>query len=133
MYYLFQHSFPLLCLPFFVQEAFRGIEDIHSLISGPRQKAKASLLENFYQKQASVYWMANNKLFHAAALYRLFVLRKEQKKTFSLESEEAKKFVIKQLLHVHVHVLHASMAHSYSRSSYCLKQACPIPIPGHNT
>ena len=37
--------------------------------------------------------MANNKLFHAAALYRLFVLRKEQKKTFSMDSEEAKKFV----------------------------------------
>lgn len=80
------------------QEAFRAIEDIHSLISGPRQKAKASLLENFYQKQASVYWMANNKLFHAAALYRLFVLRKEQKKTFSLESEEAKKTASQVLL-----------------------------------
>ena len=74
-----------------IQEAFRAIEDIHTLISGHKHKAKASLLENFYQKQSSVYWMANNKLFHAAALYRLFVLRKEQKKTFSLESEEAKR------------------------------------------
>ena len=35
--------------------------------------------------------MAKNKLFHAAALQRLFGLRKEQKKTFTLDSEEAKK------------------------------------------
>ena len=133
-----------------MQEAFRAIEDIHSLISGPRQKAKASLLENFYQKQASVYWMANNKLFHAAALYRLFVLRKEQKKTFSLESEEAKKLVIKQLLDVHVHVLHVYVSKQWPISIpghhtvlskhapflfqvIILKQAWPIPIPGHNT
>lgn len=50
---------------------------------------KPALLENFYIKQAKVYWMAHNKLFHAAALHKLFVLRKEQKKTFS--TEEAQK------------------------------------------
>uniref|UniRef100_A0A1X7VGV1 Eukaryotic translation initiation factor 3 subunit A n=1 Tax=Amphimedon queenslandica TaxID=400682 RepID=A0A1X7VGV1_AMPQE len=80
------------------QEAFKAIESINFLISRPKQKAKASLLENFYQKQASVYWMANNKLFHAAALHRLFVLRKEQKKTFSLGSEEAQKTATQVLL-----------------------------------
>ena len=42
--------------------------------------------------------MANNKLFHAAALHRLFVLRKEQKKTFSLDSEEAQKYISENLL-----------------------------------
>ena len=74
-----------------LQEAFKAIEEIHNLITISKHKAKSSLLENFYQKQASVYWMANNKLFHAAALQRLFILRKEHKKTFSLDSEEARK------------------------------------------
>lgn len=41
--------------------------------------------------------MANNKLFHAAALHRLFVLRKEQKKTFSLGSEEAQKWITERI------------------------------------
>jgi len=40
-------------------------------------------------KQAKVYWMAKNKLFHAAAQHKLFVLRKEQKK--SLTAEEAQR------------------------------------------
>ena len=71
-----------------LQEAFKAIEEIHNLIGLNKQKAKASLLENFYHKQASVYWMANNKLFHAAALHRLFVLRKEQKKTFDTEEAQ---------------------------------------------
>lgn len=46
------------------------------------------LLENFYSRQAKVYMMAKNQLFHAAALHKLFVLRKEQKKT--LTKEEAR-------------------------------------------
>lgn len=41
------------------------------------------LLENFYSRQAKVYIMAKNQLFHAAALHKLFVLRKEQKKTLT--------------------------------------------------
>lgn len=50
---------------------------------------RPGLLENFYTKQGKVYWMAKNKLFHAAALHKLFVLRKEQKK--SLSAEEAQR------------------------------------------
>ncbi len=71
------------------QEAFRAIEEIHNLLGISGKMPKPALLENFYIKQAKVYWMAHNKLFHAAALHKLFVLRKEQKKTFS--TEEAQK------------------------------------------
>ena len=49
------------------------------------------LLENFYSRQAKVYMMAKNQLFHAAALHKLFVLRKEQKKT--LTKDEAVMYV----------------------------------------
>ena len=48
----------------------------------------SGLLENFYSRQAKVYMMAKNQLFHAAALHKLFVLRKEQKKTLTKEEEQ---------------------------------------------
>ncbi len=70
------------------QEAFRAIEEIHHLLGISGKTPKPALLENFYVKQAKVYWMARNKLFHTAALHKLFVLRKEQKKTFSSEETQ---------------------------------------------
>lgn len=48
----------------------------------------SGLLENFYSRQAKVYMMAKNQLFHAAALHKLFVLRKEQKRTLTPEEEQ---------------------------------------------
>ena len=53
---------------------------------------KPGLLDNFYAKQAKVYWMAKNKLFHAAALHKVFTHRKEQKKTVT--HEEAQAYVV---------------------------------------
>ena len=70
------------------QEAFRAIEEIHHLLGIGGKVPKPALLDNFYAKQAKVYWMAQNALFHAAALHKLFVLRKEQKKTFSAEEAQ---------------------------------------------
>lgn len=70
------------------QEAFRAIEEIHHLLGIGGKAPKPALLDNFYAKQAKVYWMAQNALFHAAALHKLFVLRKEQKKTFSTEEAQ---------------------------------------------
>lgn len=70
------------------QEAFKAIEEIHNLLGISGKAPKPALLENFYLKQAKVYWMAHNKLFHAAALHKLFVLRKEQKKTFTQDEAQ---------------------------------------------
>lgn len=70
------------------QEAFRAIEEIHHLMGISGKAPKPALLENFYVKQAKVYWMAQNELFHAAALHKLFVLRKEQKKTFTADEAQ---------------------------------------------
>ena len=50
-----------------------------------KKSPKPQLLANYYQKTALVFWKAKNYLFHAAALQRLFVLCKEQKKTMTTE------------------------------------------------
>ena len=72
------------------QEAFKAIEEIHNLLDISGKAPKPGLLDNFYSKQAHVFLMANNRLFHAAALHKLFFLRKEQKKAFGPTSEEAR-------------------------------------------
>lgn len=74
-----------------LQEAFKAIEEIHNLLDISGKAPKPGLLDNFYSKQARVFLMANNRLFHAAALHKLFVLRKEQKKAFGPTSEEAQR------------------------------------------
>jgi len=46
---------------------------------------KPSLLVNYFEKFGLVFWKSNNRLFHAAACHRLFVLVSEQKKNPSPE------------------------------------------------
>ena len=74
----------VLCTVAF-QEAFKAIEEIHNLLELSGKTPRAGLLDNYYSRQVKVYWMANNKLFHAAALHKLFVLWKEQKKSIMPE------------------------------------------------
>ena len=81
----------LLSLTGSFQEAFKAIEEIHNLLELSGKAPKPGLLDNYYSRQAKVYWMANNRLFHAAALHKLFVLWKEQKKCVS--QEELQRFV----------------------------------------
>lgn len=73
------------------QEAFKAIEEIHNLLELSGKTPRPGLLDNYYSRQVKVYWMANNKLFHAAALHKLFVLWKEQKK--SILPEDLQKLV----------------------------------------
>ena len=68
-----------------LQEAFKAIEEIHNLLELSGKTPRAGLLDNFYSRQVKVYWMANNKLFHAAALHKVFVLWKELKKSITPE------------------------------------------------
>ncbi|GAB6024924.1 Eukaryotic translation initiation factor 3 subunit A [Chamberlinius hualienensis] len=70
------------------QEAYKAIEDIHGLMSLPKKAPKPQLLSNYYQKLALVFWKAGNYLFHASALFRLFNLHRELKKTQSPEEQQ---------------------------------------------
>lgn len=78
------------------QEAYKAIEDIHNLMTLPKKSPKPQLLANYYQKLALVFWKAGNYLFHASALFRLFTLCREQKKT--LTQEEIQKMASRVVL-----------------------------------
>jgi translation initiation factor 3 subunit A len=67
------------------QEAFKAIEEVHNLFLLTSKHVKPKVWNQYYEKQAQVYWMANNRLFHAAALQRLLVLQKDQKKNMTQE------------------------------------------------
>lgn len=63
------------------QEAYKAIEDIHSLMALAKKTPVSKTLANYYQKLAMVFAKAGNQLFHAAALFKLFQLTRDMKKT----------------------------------------------------
>jgi len=62
------------------QEAFKAIEDIHTLMCMSRNKPKPSLLNDFYIKMSKVFIKSESMLFHACTIFKLFMLYKEQKR-----------------------------------------------------
>lgn len=78
------------------QEAFKAIEGIHSLMLMSKKPPKPHMMANYFEKVALVFLKASNMLFHAAALLKLFMLIKEQKKTVT--PEELQKIGKKVLL-----------------------------------
>lgn len=69
------------------QEAYRATDDIKKfgLMNLTKKLPKPQLMANYYQKLALVFWKANNPLFHAAALFKLFTLSKELRKNMTQE------------------------------------------------
>lgn len=69
------------------QEAYRATDDIkrYGLMNSNKKATKPQLMANYYQKLALVFWKADCHLFHAAALFRLFHLTRELKKTITPE------------------------------------------------
>lgn len=67
------------------QEAYRATDDIkrYGLLNLNKKPPKPQLMANYYQKLALVFWKADCHLFHAAALFRLFHLTRELKKTIT--------------------------------------------------
>jgi translation initiation factor 3 subunit A len=78
------------------QEAFKTIEDIHWLLNYSKKPPKPAVVANYYSKQSKVYLMAGNRLFHACACHRLFVLSRDQKK--NLQQEELQSLATKTVL-----------------------------------
>lgn len=83
------------------QEAYRATDDIkrYGLMNLNKKPPKPQLMANYYQKLALVFWKADCHLFHAAALFRLFHLTRELKKTITPEEVQrmASKLVIATL------------------------------------
>lgn len=67
------------------QEAYKAIEDIHSLMQISKKTPVPKTMANYYQKLAMVFWKAGNQLFHAAALLKFLQLSRELKKTITAE------------------------------------------------
>ncbi|KAL2315072.1 Eukaryotic translation initiation factor 3 subunit A [Schizosaccharomyces pombe] len=61
------------------QEAFRSIEDIHSLLTFSKRAPAAVMLGNYYRKLIKIFLVCDNYLLHAAAWNRYFTFTNVQK------------------------------------------------------
>ncbi|KAL4904576.1 eukaryotic translation initiation factor 3 subunit A [Aspergillus multicolor] len=98
------------------QEAFRSIEDIHTLLSLSKRPAKNVMMANYYEKLARIFLVSENYLFHAAAWSRYYNLLRQS--TVSLATNQGSK-------KDHPSVTEADMTKA---ASFVLLSALSIPV-----
>mmetsp|Transcript_40723 Transcript_40723/g.81652 ORF Transcript_40723/g.81652 Transcript_40723/m.81652 type:complete len:1137 (-) Transcript_40723:107-3517(-) len=58
------------------QEAYRTVEDVHSMIGMMKLRPKAKPMAAYHSQLAKIFWVAGNVLFHGMSLVRLYALSK---------------------------------------------------------
>ncbi|PTU23358.1 hypothetical protein P175DRAFT_0432892 [Aspergillus ochraceoroseus IBT 24754] len=98
------------------QEAFRSIEDIHTLLSLSKRPAKNVMMANYYEKLARIFLVSENYLFHAAAWSRYYNLLRQSAVTLAANQGTKKD---------HPSVSEADMTKA---ASFVLLSALSIPV-----
>lgn len=55
-------------------EAFRTVEDIYGIMVASKKTPKARLMMAYYDKLQKIFWVSDNKLFHAYSWFRYYSL-----------------------------------------------------------
>ncbi|ODV90351.1 hypothetical protein CANCADRAFT_16415, partial [Tortispora caseinolytica NRRL Y-17796] len=84
------------------QEAFRSVEDIHTLLTISKQAVKPAMMATYFEKLARIFLMSDNFLYHAAALNKFYQLLRQSHRIgsdeTSISSEEQAKLASLVLL-----------------------------------
>jgi translation initiation factor 3 subunit A len=70
------------------QEAYRTVEDVHSLLQLMKKPPKPVSVAAYHENLAKVFWVADNKLFHAYAVARTFTTSLSFKTPPSAEAQQ---------------------------------------------